>query len=64
MSTFQGQIGSRLERIGGVGLRTACPATGPTLKLLNSTQRSPLFPSPPGEQQLAGSTDFIFRVSS
>lgn len=63
MSVFRGEPGSRLERIGGVGLRTACPPTVPTLFLLNQTQRSPLFPSPPGGQQLAGITNYTYRVS-
>jgi hypothetical protein len=45
MSVFRGQPGSKLSRRGGVGLRTACPATGATLKILNSTQRSLLFPN-------------------
>lgn len=61
MSVFRGDPGSRLERIGGVGLRTACPPTVPTLFLLNQTQRSPLFPSPPGGQQLAGITNYTYR---
>lgn len=64
MSVFRGDPGSRLERIGGVGLRTACPPTTPTLFLLNQSIRSPLFPSPPGGRQLAGRTNFTFRVSS
>lgn len=62
MSVFRGQPGSRLERIGGVGLRTACPPTEPTLFLLNNTQRSPLFSSPPGGQQLAGIVNYTYRV--
>jgi hypothetical protein len=64
MSVFRGDPGSRLERIGGVGLRTACSPTTPTLFLLNQSIRSPLFPSPPGGRQLAGRTNFTFRVSS
>lgn len=64
MSVFRGDPGSRLERIGGVGLRTACPPTTPTLFALNKSIRSPLFPSPPGGRQLAGRTNFTFRVSS
>lgn len=59
MSTFRGSTGSRIQRIEGAGLRPACPATGPTLLILNNTQRSVLFP---GSMQLAGATDFMFRV--
>lgn len=61
MTAVRGLPGSRLERLGGVGLRVACPATQPTLKILNSTQRTQLFPNADG-RQLAGATDYVFRV--
>jgi hypothetical protein len=64
MSAFCGERGSRVVRIGGVGVRTACTDTPSGLKSLNATQRSPLFPEPLGQQR-AGAVDAVtFRVSS
>lgn len=63
ISVFQGQPGSRVEWVGGVGLRPACASTSSALSLLNNTQRSALFPSPPGGGQLVLSTNLTYRVS-
>ena len=63
MTVFRGQPGSRVDWLGGVGLRPACPPTRPQLPLINSTQRISLFPSPPGAQQLADVVNVTYRVS-
>jgi hypothetical protein len=63
ISVFRGQPGSRVEWINGVGLRPACGPTASAVALVNSTQRSSLFPSDPGGQQLARKVDLVYRVS-
>jgi hypothetical protein len=50
MTVFQGQPGSRVDWMGGYGIRKACPPTLPQLPAIKITQRSVLFPSPPGGQ--------------
>lgn len=59
ISAFRGFPGSRVDWIGGVGLRPACPPTASALSLLSSTQRSSLFP---GQQRVA-SANITYRVS-
>jgi hypothetical protein len=63
ISAFKGQPGSRVEWLEGIGLRPACAPTSSALALLNNTQRSALFPSPPGGGQLVRSTNLTYRVS-
>lgn len=57
ISAFKGLPGSRVDWIGGVGLRPACASTASALSLLASTQRSSLFP---GQQQVS-STNITYR---
>lgn len=59
ISAFRGLPGSRVEWVGGVGLRPACPSTASALSLLAITQRSSLFPG----KQVVSSTNFTYRVS-
>lgn len=63
ISVFRGKPGSKVEWMGGVGLRPACAPTAPAVALVNNTQRSSLFPSPPGGRQLAKSVDFTYKVN-
>jgi hypothetical protein len=64
ISVFRGQPGSRVEWVSGVGLRPACGPTTSAVALVNSTQRSSLFPSPREGEQLVKSTDLVYRVSA
>lgn len=62
ITVFQGQTGSRVDWLGGNGLRKACPPARPQLQLINITQRSIYFPTPPGGQ-LAELVNVTYRVS-
>lgn len=62
MTVFWGQQGSRVDWLGGVGWRLACPPARPQLSLIKLTQRSIHFPSPP-DGQLIELVNVTYRVS-
>lgn len=62
MTVFRGQQGSRVDWMGGASWRLACPPARSQLELLNLTQRSILFPSPPAGQ-LVKLVNVTYKIS-
>jgi hypothetical protein len=60
---FRGQLGARMVQQNGYSVRLVCQRTDVELALVNQTQRSSRFPSPPGGEQLAGSVNATYLVS-
>jgi hypothetical protein len=60
---FRGQLGARMVQQNGFSVRLVCQRTDVELAVVNQTQRSSRFPSPPGGEQLAGSVNASYLVS-